>query len=50
MVGMVWHGGYRDHAEGTYMATIPEIEARSHALWAKGDARTGSWSLLVNAR
>jgi hypothetical protein len=22
------------------MATIPEIEARIHALWAKGDART----------
>jgi hypothetical protein len=22
------------------MATIPEIEARTHALWAKGDART----------
>jgi hypothetical protein len=22
------------------MATIPEIEARIHALWARGDART----------
>jgi hypothetical protein len=22
------------------MATIPEIEPRIHALWAKGDART----------
>jgi hypothetical protein len=22
------------------MATIPEVEARIHALWAKGDART----------
>jgi hypothetical protein len=22
------------------MATIPELEARIHALWAKGDART----------
>jgi hypothetical protein len=40
MVGMGWHGGYPEHSEGTYMATIPEIEARIHALWAKGDART----------
>jgi hypothetical protein len=40
MVGLGWHGGYPDHSEGKYMATIPEIEARIHALWAKGDART----------
>jgi Protein of unknown function (DUF3102) len=26
--------------EEKYMATIPEIEARIHELWAKGDART----------
>jgi hypothetical protein len=35
-----WTHRYTDRAEGTYMATIPEIEARIHALWAKGDART----------
>jgi hypothetical protein len=40
MVGMGWHGGYPDHSEGKSMAAIPEIEARLHALWAKGDART----------
>jgi hypothetical protein len=40
MVGMGWHDGYPDHSERTHMATIPEIEARIHALWAKGDART----------
>jgi hypothetical protein len=38
MVGMVWR--YPDHSEEKHMATIPEIEARIHALWAKGDART----------
>jgi hypothetical protein len=27
------------------MATIPEIEARIHALWTKGDARTLDESL-----
>jgi hypothetical protein len=27
------------------MATIPEIEARIHALWAKGNARTPDESL-----
>jgi hypothetical protein len=40
MVGLTWDGGYPDHSEGIYMATIPEIEARIHALWAKGDACT----------
>jgi hypothetical protein len=40
MVGLAWYGGYLDHSEGKYMATIPEIEERIHALWAKGDART----------
>ena len=40
MVGMVCQVGYPDHSEGKYMATIPEIEERIHALWAKGDART----------
>jgi hypothetical protein len=40
MVGLAWYGGYPEHSEGTHMATIPEIEARIHALWAKGDART----------
>jgi hypothetical protein len=37
---MVQHGGYPDYSEETHMATIPEIEARIHALWDKGDART----------
>ena len=27
------------------MAAIPEIEARIHALWAKGDARTSEESV-----
>jgi hypothetical protein len=27
------------------MATIPEIEARIHGLWAKGDARTPAESV-----
>jgi hypothetical protein len=40
MVGLGWHGRYPDHSEEKHMATIPEIEARIHALWAKGDART----------
>jgi hypothetical protein len=40
MVGLTWYGRDPDHLEGTRMATIPEIEARIHALWAKGDART----------
>jgi hypothetical protein len=40
MVGLGWHGGCPDHSEENRMATIPEIEARIHALWAKGDART----------
>jgi hypothetical protein len=40
MVGMGWHGGYPDDSDGKSMATIPEIEERLHALWAKGDART----------
>jgi len=29
------------------MATLPEIEARIHALWAKGDARTRDESLAL---
>jgi hypothetical protein len=29
------------------MATIPEIEARIHALWAKGDARTPDESVAL---
>jgi hypothetical protein len=37
--GMGWYGGYPDHSEGTYMATIPEIGERIHALWAQEDAR-----------
>jgi hypothetical protein len=40
MVGLAWYGRNPDYSKGTYMATIPEIEARIHALWAKGDART----------
>jgi hypothetical protein len=40
MVGLAWYGRNPDYSEGTYMATIPEIEARIHALWAKGDIRT----------
>jgi hypothetical protein len=40
MVGLAWYGRYPDHSEDTPMATIPEIEARIHALWARGDART----------
>jgi hypothetical protein len=40
MVGLAWYGRYPDHAEATPMATIPEIEAHIHTLWAKGDART----------
>jgi hypothetical protein len=35
-----WYGGYPDHSEGTYMATIPEIEARS-PLWAMTDGLRG---------
>jgi hypothetical protein len=38
MVSMVWR--YPDHSEEKHMATIPEIKARIHALWAKGDALT----------
>jgi hypothetical protein len=45
MVSLAWYGGYPDHLEGTHMATIPAIEARIHALWAKGDARTPEQSL-----
>jgi hypothetical protein len=40
MVGLAWYGRNPDYSGGTYMATIPEIEARIHALWAKGDPRT----------
>jgi hypothetical protein len=40
MVSLAWYGRSPDHSEGNYMATIPEIEARIHALWAKGEART----------
>jgi hypothetical protein len=29
------------------MATIPEIDARIHALWAKGDARTPEESVAL---
>jgi hypothetical protein len=29
------------------MATIPEIDARMHALWAKGDARTPDGSVAL---
>ena len=29
------------------MATIPEIEERIHALWAKGDARTPEESVAL---
>jgi hypothetical protein len=29
------------------MATIPEIDARIHALWAKGDARTPGESVAL---
>ena len=29
----------RPRSEEQHMATIPEFEARIHALWAKGDAR-----------
>jgi hypothetical protein len=47
MVDMVWYGGYPEHSEGTHVATIPEIEARIHALWAKGDARTVDESVEV---
>jgi hypothetical protein len=34
MVGHAWYGRNPDYSEGKYMATIPEIEARIHALWA----------------
>jgi hypothetical protein len=40
MVGLAWDGRYPEHSEEKYMATIPEIEARIHVQWAKGDART----------
>jgi hypothetical protein len=32
------------------MATIPEIEARIHALWTKGDARTREESVELGRR
>jgi hypothetical protein len=31
------------------MATIPEIEARIHALWGKGDARTADESVELGS-
>ena len=40
MVGLAWYGRNPDYSEGKYMATIPEIEARIHGPWVKGDART----------
>jgi len=40
MVGHAWYGKNPDYSAGKYMATIPEIEARIHALWSKGDIRT----------
>jgi hypothetical protein len=40
MVGLAWYGRNPDYSGETHMATIPEVEARIHALWAKGDART----------
>jgi hypothetical protein len=40
MVSLAWYGRYPNHSEEQHMATIPEIEARIHTLWAKGDART----------
>jgi hypothetical protein len=38
--GPVRHGGCPEPSEGHHMATIPEMAARIHALWAKGDVRT----------
>jgi hypothetical protein len=32
------------------MATIPEIEARLHALWATGEARTPDESVALGRR
>jgi hypothetical protein len=45
MVGMSWHVGSPDDVQGNLKATIPEIEARIQALWAKGRARTPEESL-----
>src|SRR5919106_6824635 len=35
-----WPSPSPESSEGKPMATIPEIEARIHALWTKGEART----------
>jgi hypothetical protein len=40
LAGLSWPRPSPAPSEGSPMATIPEIEARIHALWAKGEART----------
>src|ERR687886_3014291 len=48
--GLSWPSPPPAPSEGNRMATIPEIEARLHALWTKGEARTGEESVELGRR